>query len=141
MAGEATMLDEGEFLSAVRDGDAAQVHACLKADQSLAGLKFDDGASTIAMAARLGRLEVLRLLLDSGGIRPAEEDPDNAPTALMEAAASGEAEAAALLLQHGADPSRRDPEGRTAADYAQENGHPDLAQRLRPDTEAERNLR
>lgn len=135
------MLDEGGFLSAVRDGDAATVRECLKADPSLAGLKFDDGASTIGMAARLGRLEVLRILLDSGAVPPAEEDPENAPTALMEAAASGETEAAAMLLEHGADPSLRDPEGRSAADYAQENGHPDLAQRLRLDTRAERTLR
>ncbi|MBX6745030.1 MAG: ankyrin repeat domain-containing protein [Acetobacteraceae bacterium] len=131
------MLDEGGFLSAVRDGEAATVRDCLEADPSLATLKFDDGASTIGMAARLGRLEVLRILLDCGAVAPAEEDPENAPTSLMEAAASGEAEAAALLLQRGANPSLRDPEGRTAADYAQENGHPALAQRLRPDTRLE----
>ncbi len=135
------MLDESEFLSAVRDGDAARVRECLEADPSLAGLKFDDGASTLGMAARLGRMEVLRVLLDCGAVPPAEEKPENAPTALMEAAASGEAEAAALLLQHGADPALRDPEGRTAADHAQANGHPDLAQRLRLDTRAERTLR
>jgi ankyrin repeat protein len=135
------MRDEGGFLSAVRDGDAAKVRQCLKADSSLATLKFDDGASALAMAARLGRLEVLRILLDAGAAAVPEDEPRHAPTALMEAAASGHAEAAALLLQHGADPALRDAEGRSAADHARANGHADLAQRLQTDTVAERIIR
>lgn len=62
-------------------------------------------------------------------------------TPLMLAAAAGQAELAALLLELGADPAQRDEEGRTAADLAVAGGHADLGQRLGPATEADRILR
>ena len=62
-------------------------------------------------------------------------------TPLMAAAAAGAEEMVGVLLELGADPSLRDGGGRTAADLAFRNGHPDLGQRLGPDSEAERVLR
>jgi ankyrin repeat protein len=56
-------------------------------------------------------------------------------------AATGADEMVALLLELGADASRRDGEGRTAADMAFQSGHADLGQRLGPDAEADRFLR
>jgi hypothetical protein len=42
----------------------------------------------------------------------------------------GNEAAVELLLQCGADPSRRDTRGRSAAAYARAGGHPHLAERL-----------
>jgi ankyrin repeat protein len=129
------------FVTAVRDGDAARVRGLLAEDPSLADAPFDDGRTPLAMAARLGRLEVLRALLEAGAARRPEADPgQGAPTALMEAAAAGQAEAVALLLEHGVDPALRDRDGRTATDHAHAAGHEALATRLAPATEAERTV-
>jgi uncharacterized protein len=51
-------------------------------------------------------------------------------TALHEAAHRGDATMAELLLGAGADPGRRTDDGRTPADVARADGHPDLADRL-----------
>jgi ankyrin repeat protein len=118
------------FLNAVKHGEAQTVRRLLAEDPSLVGLSHDDGSSPLALAARTGRLEVLRALLEAGAARRPEGDPAGPPTALMQAAAAGQAEAVSLLLRHGADPALRDRDGRTAADHAQEGGHDDLAARL-----------
>jgi len=128
------------FLNAVRDGDAGTVRRLLAGDPSLVTLNFDDGTAPLALAARLGRIEVLRALLEAGALRRPVADPGGAPSALMEAAAAGNADAVALLLEHGADAALRDREGRTAADHAQAAGHAALATRLEPAAEAERTV-
>jgi uncharacterized protein len=51
-------------------------------------------------------------------------------TPLMEAAYNGQRDMVELLLAHGADPALRDDKGLTAADYARQNGHQALAERL-----------
>ncbi|HYZ33731.1 MAG TPA: ankyrin repeat domain-containing protein [Crenalkalicoccus sp.] len=128
------------FLAAVRDGDLAAVRRLLAADPTLVGVAYDDGATPLSMAARLDRLEVLRALIEAGAVDRPDSDPGQAPTALMEAAAKGHAEAVALLLEHGAEAGRRDALGRTAADHAEEAGHAELAARLRPGVDAERTV-
>jgi ankyrin repeat protein len=52
-------------------------------------------------------------------------------TALMIAAGNGFADAVDVLLAAGADKSLKTPEGKTAADFAHERGHEELAKRLR----------
>lgn len=54
----------------------------------------------------------------------------NGVTPLMIAAACGHEAVVSLLLQCGADPSRRDRRGLSAAAYARAAGHPHLAERL-----------
>lgn len=75
-----------------------------------------------------GDVERLRALLPA---RAAPEDtlPDGV-TPLMLAAACGHEHVVELLLQCGADPSRRDRYGHSAAAYARQAGHPHLAERL-----------
>jgi ankyrin repeat protein len=51
-------------------------------------------------------------------------------TALMIAAGNGFDDAVDVLLAAGADPARRAPDGKSAADLAHERGHAGLAQRL-----------
>ena len=52
-------------------------------------------------------------------------------TPLMAAARRGRETLADLLLEHGADSSRRGPVRMTAADFAAAGGHEALARRLR----------
>jgi len=51
-------------------------------------------------------------------------------TALMIAAANGFSDAADALMAAGADRARKTPDGRTAADFARERGHGEIARRL-----------
>lgn len=132
------MQDEAIFERAVRDGDAATVARMLGVSPGLARPHGDGGTDPVAIAARHGRLEVLQLLVEAGGLPRMEGDHHPAPTALMQAAASGEAVAVALLLERGADPALRDRAGRMAADQAAEAGPAALRQRLKTASDAER---
>ncbi|WP_149535254.1 ankyrin repeat domain-containing protein [Siccirubricoccus phaeus] len=135
------MGSEAQFRQAVMAGDAARVQAMLAAEPGLAAPGRGDGADPVVLAARHGRVAVLRLLLQAGGVAQPEGDPAGPPTALMAAAAAGQEEAVALLLEHGADPALRDRQGRTAADLAAAAGHHALHRRLATQAESERMLR
>jgi ankyrin repeat protein len=81
-------------------------------------------------AAAVGRTRALAELLDV--------DPDAArriaaggETALHLAAECGRKDAVELLLDHGADPTARDGEGRTPADLAAARGHEEVLHFLR----------
>lgn len=88
-------------------------------------------------AVRKGDGEAVRRLLAEEPGRLDAAGPDGR-TPLMLAASEGGADMVALLLELGADPAKRDREGRTAAELAFANGHTDLGQRLGPASEAER---
>jgi hypothetical protein len=62
-------------------------------------------------------------------------------TPLMAAAAAGHERVVEALLECGADPSRRDQRGRTAAYYARCSGHNQLAERLDTVVDKEQTLR
>jgi hypothetical protein len=100
-------------------------------------------AGLLIAAALAGHEETLRNLLPACG-DPAE---DGLPiggacvTPLMAAAVAGREAAVVLLLTCGADPARRDPQGRTAAWYARSAGHHHLAERLDTVVDKERMLR
>jgi Ankyrin repeat len=88
-------------------------------------------AELLALALAGDEARVRALLPPAGGL--AGDDLPGTPggaTALMGAAAGGHEGVVALLLQCGADPSRRDLQGRSAAAYARAAGHPHLAERL-----------
>jgi ankyrin repeat protein len=58
----------------------------------------------------------------------------------MAAAGAGATAIVELLLDHGADPARRDCEGRSAAAYARAAGHAHLAERLDTVIDKERTI-
>jgi hypothetical protein len=89
-------------------------------------------AVELFVAAQSGDVDRVRTLLPPYG-DPAVDGPPAAPgglTPLMIAAAGGHEAVVELLLRCGADPTRRDARGRSAAFYARTAGHPDLAKRL-----------
>jgi Ankyrin repeats (many copies) len=104
------------------------------------GMQTDTNKGAELFTAVLaGDVERLRRLLPPCCDR-AEDDAFTTPrgvTLLMAAAGSGREAVVELLLGRGADPSRRDARGRTAAFYAREAGHPHLAERL--DTVVDKN--
>jgi ankyrin repeat protein len=73
--------------------------------------------------------EIARSLIDAGAdVNAVQQD---GVTPLHEAAANGNLELVKLLLAHGADASARDAKQRTAADFARERGHGEVAELLR----------
>jgi ankyrin repeat protein len=92
----------------------------------------NDRAGELLALALAGDEEKVRALLPPADNFTEDGQPNtaNGVTALMGAAACGHDSTVALLLQRGADPSRRDSKGRSAAGYARAAGHPHLAERL-----------
>jgi len=76
---------------------------------------------------RIGKAAFAKLVAATG-------DPDITPkhgyTPLMEAALNGSLDIVDVLLAAGADKTRKHPDGKTAADFAREKGHAELAKRL-----------
>lgn len=79
-----------------------------------------------AVAAR--QEETAALLLGRGADPNARQE--GAFTPLHAAATHGDEAIVGLLLSHGADPAAAADDGRTAADFAREGGHAELAERL-----------
>jgi ankyrin repeat protein len=90
---------------------------------------FDHNLALHAAASGgcIGKAAFVKMLAATGN---ANVQTKQGVTALMSAAANGSAEFVDLLLAAGADPKIKLPDGKTAADFARERGHTDLAKRL-----------
>ena len=100
-----------------------------KAGARIFSRAFEQNLPIHAAAAgrRVDKASYAKLVVATG-------DPD-APqkqglTALMIAAGNGFADAVDVLLAAGADKKRKSTDGKTAADFARERGHEELAKRL-----------
>lgn len=83
-----------------------------------------------AVAGETKRVEALLARPDGPAAIDGASDAPCGLTPLMAAAAAGQEAIVELLLQRGADPTRRDCNGRSAADHARQANHPHLAERL-----------
>lgn len=88
------------------------------------------GRSALMYAATGPFAESVELLLKQGA-KINQADLGEHWTALMFAAAEGHADVVNLLLAQGADAQAKDIDGDSAADFASNNGHTDLAETLR----------
>jgi ankyrin repeat protein len=105
-------------------------------------MNSDRAAELLALALAGDEASVRALLPSAGSL--SEDDVPSIPggmTALMGAAAGGCEAVVALLLQCGADPSRRDTQGHSAAGYARAAGHPHLAELLDTVVDLEKTMR
>lgn len=83
----------------------------------------------LATAAGEGNITEVKFLLGLGA-SPNAIGVDNMYTALTAASEAGRTEIVNLLLQRGADPSRKDGEGNTPLECAKRNGHEDIVRLL-----------
>ena len=112
-------------------GNDAAVDALLEqgASARIMGRAFEQNLAVHAACAggRIGKAAFARLVAATG-------DPDalqkQGYTALMIAAGNGFVGAVDVLLQAGADRACKQSDGKTAADFARERGHGELAKRL-----------
>ncbi len=86
---------------------------------------------TALMYASTGDFNETVILLFEAGAKTNLVDNEEHFTALMFAAAEGQAEVVRTLLAHGADPALLDVDSESAFDFAVANGHQDVAALLR----------
>ena len=95
------------------------------------GRAFENNLPIHAACAgrRIGKVAFAKLVAATG-------DPDITPkhgyTPLMEAALQGSSDLVDVLLAAGADRTRKNLDGKTAADFANERGHAELSKTLAP---------
>ncbi|CAO2654101.1 Nn.00g108340.m01.CDS01 [Neocucurbitaria sp. VM-36] len=136
-------MEEGVALNLLLHKD--QTEALINLKQILergARMRYEHfGITTLHVVAELGRIFVMRMLLEMMSIKEIEEDIDRQPssihgleradkTALMIAAMKGHVDIVRLLLHAGADVEMRDRRGKTALVLAQEGGHAEVVQLL-----------
>ncbi len=121
----ATPLVAAEIHEAVTDQNAAAIGRMLTRDPSLAVAPDAMGNTPLHLAAQVGSVDILRLLLDVGA--PVDVGDRDNSTALDVAAQCGQMDAVRLLVEAGADARHRDNNGMTALHFASYEGHDDAA--------------
>lgn len=109
-------------------GDVAVVQALLNAGADPNGIA-EEGETPLMKAARVGRVEPIRDLL-SHGAKVNTTEPFHGQSALMWAAAGGNASAAEMMIEFGADVKAKSRGGFTPLLFAVRNGHIDAAKVL-----------
>lgn len=134
MRDDTTRLDDDVRLLAqrlfdmARNGDTATLAAYLDAGAPL-DVRTGSGDTLVMLASYHGRSDTLRMLLHRGAAANTPNTHGQSP--LGGAAFRGFLGICDELLEHGADPTHRDPAGHTPAEYAAAFGHTTLATRLR----------
>ena len=134
---EFLLRNRASLMKRNRYGDDALMLAAYNGDLEavkmllLVGAMIDhDGWTALHYAAYQGHVEVAAYLLDKGA--EVNALAANRQTALMMAARHGYGEVVTLLKQKGADLGLKDPQGRTAQDWAKETGNTLLVEQLTP---------
>ena len=122
---------ELDVFEAAALGDVARLGEVLAADSTLAKARSDDDFTALHYAAFFDGPETALLLVDHEADVNAFADNDLGVHPLNSAAAAGQREVAAILLEHGADPNAATRRGFTPLDAARENGDEKLAELLR----------
>jgi len=142
-----SMIKHGAVLNhASDDGATALFAASIKSDSGITSedekcaialieagsdlsCRHESGATALQAAAESGFNSVVRAILERAPELIQTHDNDEF-TPLMAAARAGHDAVVCTLLKFGADPSVKDSEGLTAADYANQNGHKEIAEMI-----------
>jgi len=113
------------LLRAVNTGDTFEVRRLVEAGANV-NAENNSGVTPLMNAAGMGNKEAVELLIQKGA--DVNHRTSGNYTPLMQAALVGQMEMVKILLDAGADASVKDAGGRTAAGYAEEQKHEDIAQ-------------
>jgi ankyrin repeat protein len=116
-----------ETLAAAAEGGPGTLEWVVKQDGG-AGLVAEHGAAALDAAAHAGNAGSVSWLLKNG-VPPDVRNGDGW-TPLQTAACAGSAEAVQVLLEAGADPRAVEGTGKTAAHWARERRHGEIAEKL-----------
>lgn len=122
---------QANLWDAAMAGDEAAIEAALQGGANINALdtrSSQNGRFALNWAAINDRGQVVRMLIERGAAVNAQTR--SGFTALHHAAETGSLSAAQALLNANADSTLRNANGKTAAEIARENGHPDVAQLL-----------
>lgn len=128
-----TLLEAGPDLTIHESalvGDVPRLEALLAGDPSLLEAYSADGFTPIGLAAYMGHVGALRLLLANGADVNAVGRNEGKFTALTGAVASNHVEVVRILLEHGADARYRYENGSSPLHEAAANGNLDIAKLL-----------
>ena len=120
------------LLNGAKKGDVKAVKEALDAgaDVNVVG-GTKEGLTALHTAVFWGHIEVVKLLLDTKGIKVNAVN-NSQTTALMIAASGDDLEIVKLLLEKGGDKSARSADGKTAYDYASQAGrNPEIIKLVR----------
>jgi uncharacterized protein len=130
----ARRLAEGaelDVFEAAALGKVERLRELLGADPTLTQARSDDDFTALHYAAFFDGPDAARLLVDNGADVNAFADNELGVHPLNSAAAAGQREVAAILLEHGADPNAPTRRGFSPLDAATANGDEEFAALLR----------
>jgi ankyrin repeat protein len=116
------------LMNAVTTGDVEEVRRLLDSNVPV-DAATGDGVTPLMNAAGMGNKEMAQMLMAKGANVNAKTNGNY--TVLMAAALTGQLEMVRILLDAGADPKVKDVGGKTAASYAQEKNHKEIADLLK----------
>jgi ankyrin repeat protein len=122
---------ELDVFEAAALGEAKRLRGLLSIDPGLAGARSDDDFTALHYAAFFDGPDAARVLVEHGADVNAFADNDLGVHPLNSAAAAGQREVAAILLESGADPNARTRSGFSPLEAAVHNEDEELAALLR----------
>jgi len=117
------------LMIAAVEGHQEAVSILLKAGAN-ANAKNNLGRTALMFASTHGYVEIAQVLLEHGAQPNVVPNDNTGWTALIVSARTGRIATVRLLLRHGADRTIKDKGGKTALDWAEAQGHADVARIL-----------
>ena len=109
-------IDAKGFTYAALDGNIDKVKRGLAL--GLVDIRDEGGQTAMIMAARGGKIDIVKLLISEGG--KLDIQSNSGATAMSWAASNGDIDIVKLLISEGANPSLKDKDGMSAMDYVKE---------------------
>ncbi|MBI3652623.1 MAG: ankyrin repeat domain-containing protein [Acidobacteria bacterium] len=116
------------LMNAIKNGNQESAQQAIQngADVNAA---IPSGVTALFLAAGMGDKELVKTLIEKGA--NVNHRADGGFTPLMQAALTGQLEIVKMLLDAGADPTVKDTANKTAADWATDKNHKDVADLLK----------